>query len=88
MGKFKVNAFVREVFLRSNPSVDLDEISDEHPIRPGDYAIKDSELNTILRKYGVIDENDNVLNSDLYLAVCFWLLNSGPYIMNDNSKTV
>lgn len=88
MAKFNVNAFVREVYLRSNPSVDLNEISTENPIRPGDYAIKESELNAILCKYGVIDENGNVLNSDINLAVCFWLLNSGPYIMNDNSKTV
>lgn len=88
MEKFNSSAFVREVFLRSNPSVDLNDITDKNPIRPGDYAIKESELNTILCKYGVIDENGNVLNSDINLAVCFWLLNQGPYIVNDNPKTV
>ena len=88
MEKFNSSAFVREVFLRSNPSVDLNDITDKNPIRPGDYTIKESELNIILRKYGVIDENGIVLNRDLNMAVCFWLLNQGPLIVNDNPKTV
>ena len=86
MAKFNGSAFVREVFLRSNPSVDLNEVSVEHPIKPGDYAIKKSEYDAILRKYGVIDENGIATDPDLNMAVGFWLLNQGPNIVKDNSK--
>lgn len=86
MAKFNGSAFVREVFLRSNPSVDLNEVSAEHPIKPGDYTIMESEYNAILRKYGVIDENGKAIDPDLNMAVGFWLLDQGPHIVNDNSK--
>ena len=79
--KFKGSAFMREVYLRSTPSVDLDKV--EGAINPNNYTITESALYALMRKYGVLDKDNRVLNADWNLGVNMWLLNKGPCVVRD-----
>lgn len=72
---------MREVYLCSTPSVDLDKV--EGSITPNNYTITESTLYALMRKYGVLDSNNRVLNADWNLGVNMWLLNKGPRIVRD-----
>lgn len=81
MEKFNGSAFMREVYLRSTPSVDLDKV--EGTINPNNYTITESVLYALMRKYGVLDNENRVLNADWNLGVNMWLLNNGPCVVRD-----
>lgn len=81
MEKFNGSAFMREVYLRSTPSVDLDKV--EGTINPNNYTITESVLYALMRKYGVLDNENRVLNADWNLGVNMWLLNKGPCVVRD-----
>lgn len=65
--------FIREVYLRSVPSVDLDQVDEQ--IEPGDHKLKMSEYERILDEFGV--EN----GTDLMLSCNMFMLNQGPQLM-------
>lgn len=67
-------AFIREVYLRSVPSVDLDKVDGQ--IEPGDHKLKMSEYDRILEEFGV--EN----GTDLMLSCNMFMLNQGPQLVN------
>lgn len=81
MEKFNGSAFMRDVYLHSTPSVDLDKV--EGTINPNNYTITESALYALMRKYGVLDSNNKVLNADWNLGVNIWLLNKGPCVVRD-----
>ena len=81
MEKFNGSAFMREIYLRSTPSVDLDKV--EGSINPNNYTITESDLYALMRKYGVLDEGNRVLNADWNLGVNMWLLDKGPCVVRD-----
>lgn len=81
MEKFNGSAFMRDVYLHSNPSVDIDKV--EGAINPSHYTIHEHTVYALMRKYGVLDGNNQVLNADWNLGVNMWLLNKGPRILRD-----
>ena len=81
MEKFNGSAFMREVYLCSTPSVDLDKV--EGTINPNNYTITESALYALMRKYGVLDGNNQVLNADWNLGVNMWLLKKGPCVVRE-----
>lgn len=88
MAKFNGSEFMRQVYLHSNPSVDLNDVPSEHPINGEDYTIKQSEFDAILHQMGVTDENGNAVdpNSDLLMACFMWAVNKGPVIIDDSKS--
>lgn len=85
--KFDGHAFTREVYLSATPSVDLDEVTSENPIKASNYRIGYSVYDAILRKYGVLDENNKVINSDWNVATAMWMLDCGPSLYDDNQTS-
>lgn len=81
MEKFNGSAFMRDVYLHLTPSVDIDKV--EGTINPNNYTITQSALYALMRKYGVLDSNNKVLNADWNLGVNMWLLNKGPCVVRD-----
>lgn len=67
------NGFVREVYLRSMPSIDLQTV--EGMINPSDHKLKMSEYDKILEEYGVKQGTDE------YVACGFFMLNQGPQLV-------
>ena len=82
MEKFNGSAFMRDIYLHSTPSVDLDKV--EGTINPSNYTITQSDLYALMRKYGVLDSNNKVLNADWNLGVNIWLLDKGPFVVRDH----
>jgi len=74
--------FMRECYLRSTPSVDLDEVTSENPVNCSDHRLAVSEYNKILREFGVTDEHDQAISRDRMLACNMWCLQSGPQLYN------
>ena len=52
-------------------------------INPNNYTITESDLYALMRKYGVLDEGNRVLNADWNLGVNMWLLDKGPCVVRD-----
>ncbi len=77
MEKINFHDFARECYLRSVPSIDLDEVSPENPIDCRDYKLKESEYNRILSEFGIES------GTDLMVACGIWLVQSGPSIIRD-----
>ena len=84
MAKFDFNGFVRECYLRSTPSVDLDEVTSDNPVDCCKHRLSEQDYEAILREYGVTDEKGNTLNHDYILACNMWMLQSGPQLYNDS----
>lgn len=85
MAKFDFGGFVRECYLRSEPSVDLNNVTKEHPINCSDHRLSVSEYNKILQEYGVTDEQGNAIEHERLCGCNMWVLQSGP-LLYDNSK--
>lgn len=66
-------AFARECYLRSVPSVDLDNVTKEKPVNCSDHKLKESEYDKILDEFNVTAEQRTGLN--------MWLLMSGPSLI-------
>ena len=71
--------FMRECYLRSVPSIDLDLITGEgnDKVDCTKHTLKASEYNKILDEFGVSEDEG-------YLLACnMWMLQSGPHLEND-----
>lgn len=82
MAKFDFPAFVRECYLRSTPSVDLNKVTTSVNCR--EHRLSKEEYNRILFEFGVTDENEKPIdpNSDLLLGCNIWIIQSGPCIVD------
>ena len=67
-------AFMRQCYLRSNPSVDLDKATRENPVNCSHHTLLISEYEKILDEF-VPDKN-----KDKLYACNIWLLQSGPQL--------
>lgn len=65
--------FVREVYLRSVPSVDLEAV--EVPVDCREHTLKMSEADKVYEEFGVES------GTDLMFQCNMWLLNSGPQLV-------
>lgn len=85
MAKFDFNGFVRECYLRSNPSVDLNGVTSENTVKCSDHRLSTEEYDAILQEYGVTDKDgkETKLWGDGILLGCnMWMLQSGPQLYN------
>lgn len=74
MKKFDFSGFVRECYLRSEPSVDLNEVTEENPVNCCEHRLAISEYERICREFDVKDEYD---------AACgMWMIQSGPQLVD------
>ena len=69
--------FVREVYLRSTPSVDLDNLSAGQQVNCSDHKLQLTEYNKILEEYEVKEDSDEMM------ACGMFMLQSGPLIIDD-----
>jgi len=69
---------MRECYLRSEPSVDLDEVTSEHPIDCCAHKLSTIEYDNILREFGVIDEHGEAIDHERLGACNMWELGMGP----------
>ncbi len=87
MKKKLTNAFgfLREAYLRPNPSVDLEKVTSEHPVNCGEHTLSMSEYNAILHEYGVVDENGRPIPEmkQLYGSCNMLMLDRGPQLVDD-----
>ena len=71
--------FMRECYLRSAPSIDLDLVSgkEDDKVDCTKHTLKMSDYDKILEEFGVIEDEG-------YLLACnMWMLQSGPQLEND-----
>lgn len=66
--------FIRECYLRSIPSVDLNDVTSDNPINCSDHKLAVSVYEDILREFDVEG------NDDLTTACNMWMLQSGPQL--------
>ena len=75
MEQFNVDKFFRELYLRSEPSLDITTV--KGPINPADYRLRISELEKIEKEF------DIQKGTDLSVSVSMLILNKGPQLVND-----
>lgn len=82
MAKFDFGAFIRECYLRSTPSVDLNNVTSDNPVNCCDHRLSVEVYKRILVKFGVTDENEKPIdpNSNLLVGCNMWMLQSGPQL--------
>lgn len=73
MEKFNANEFCRQMYLRSEPSVDLATV--ERQVDCREHRLKMSECDKIYAEFGVEP------GTDLALQCNMWLLGSGPQLI-------
>ena len=73
---FNFKNFVRECYLRSVPSVDLDNVTAENPVNCSDHKLLCSEYDKILAEF-VPEGNDNLI-----FGCNMWMVQSGPQLVN------
>ncbi len=66
--------FIRECYLRSIPSVDLNDVTSDNHINCSDHKLAVSVYEDILREFDVEG------NDDLTTACNMWMLQSGPQL--------
>lgn len=78
MAKFDFPAFVRECYLRSTPSVDLNKVKSK--VNCSDHRLSVEEYKRILVEFGVTDENEKPIdpNSNLLAGLNIWMIQQGP----------
>lgn len=64
--------FIRECYLRSTPSVDLDTVTSDNPIDCCQYRLSVDEYDKILDEFEVKGDDDKMV------ACNMWMLQSGP----------
>lgn len=69
--------FIRECYLRSVPSVDLDQVTSDNPVNCSKHTLAYSEYDKILEEFGVNQDHN------LQLACNMWMLQSGPLLVDD-----
>ena len=67
--------FIREVYLRSTPSVDLDLVPEGEQVDCRNHKIKMSEYDKLLQEY--------CENKDERFACNMFMLQSGPQLIED-----
>lgn len=77
---FDFNKFIRECYLRSNPSVDLDKVTSENPVNCGHHKLLISEYEKIIDEFDIRD------NKDIMLGCNMWMLQSGPQLVDDTKN--
>lgn len=85
MAKFDMGGFIRECYLRSEPSVDLDEVTSDNPISCSDHRLSLENYHAICVDYGLEDVDGNTLDHDRLCGCNMWMLQSGPQLY-DNKK--
>ncbi len=80
---FDGKEFIREVYLRAVPSVDLNEVSGENPVDCNNCAILESEWLRLLNDFDLNDRKDgrDFQRSNVRFDAFFWMMNSGPKIV-------
>lgn len=76
--EFNGHDFMRECYLRSEPSVDLEQVTSDNPIDCCAHKLSVPEYEKILQEFGITDEQGNTIDEDRLLACNMWALNSGP----------
>ena len=84
--EFNGHAFMRECYLRSTPSVDLDEVTSENPIDCCKHRLSQSDYEKILQEFGITNEHGETLEHDRLVGCNMWMLGSGPSLYKDESK--
>ena len=72
--------FIRECYLRSEPSVDLDNVSTDNPVNCSDHKLLLSEYEKILDEFGVKEDKEVLLGCNM------WMLQSGPQLIDDSNN--
>lgn len=86
--EFSGHDFIRECYLRSTPSVDLDALTSEQFIDCCKHKLSEREYETILQEFGITNEQGETLDHDRLVACNMWMLGSGPSLYKDNYKAV
>lgn len=84
--EFNGHDFIRECYLRSTPSVDLDEVTSDNPIDCCKHKLSEREYETILQEFGITNEQGETLDHDRLVGCNMWMIGSGPSLYKDNSK--
>lgn len=72
------DGFIREVYLRSTPSIDLNLVPEGEKVDCGKHTILMSEYNKLVEEY--------CENEDEKMGAAFFMLNSGPLLIDDTIK--
>lgn len=80
MAKFDFGGFIRECYLRSEPSVDLNNVTSENPIKCSDHRLSVENYHAICVDYGLEDKDSNTLDHDRLCMCNIWMLQSGPQL--------
>ena len=67
--------FVRQCYLRSEPSVDLETTQEQ--VNCSDHKLSMSEYDKILEEFGVKQGSDEMMSCNM------WMLMSGPQLVED-----
>ena len=70
--------FIRQCYLKSTPSVDLNEVSKDNPVDCCKHILNMSDYDEIQKEFC---ENDNDI-----VACNMWMLQSGPQLFDDLNK--
>lgn len=69
--------FVRECYLRSVPSVDLNNVTSENPVDCCKHKLLESEYEKILKEFNPED------NPDITVGCTIWMIQSGPQLVRE-----
>ena len=77
--EFDAHKFIREVYLHSNPSVDIDEAKS---IKCGEHFLGLSDYNSILQEFAIVGEDGEVFANtrNLYFSCNMFMLDKGPQL--------
>ena len=84
--EFSWHDFVRECYLRSTPSVNLDEVTSDNPIDCCKHKLSEPEYEKILQEFGITNEQGETLDHDRLVDCNMWMLGSGPSLYKDEYK--
>lgn len=65
--------FIRQCYLKSTPSVDLNNVTKENPIDCYKHQLKISDYNNLIEKFCKTTEEETTCN--------MWTLQSGPQLI-------
>lgn len=85
MAKFDFGGFIRECYLRSEPSVDIDDVTSENPIKCSDHRLSVENYHAICVDYGLEDKDGNTLDHDRLCGCNMWMLMSGPQLYDSKA---
>ena len=69
--------FVRECYLRSVPSVDLDKLAKDEKVNCSDHKLTVSEYEAILKDFDVKEDSNEIMACNMFM------LQSGPQLIDD-----